>query len=152
MLKYIIICLFFVFVSCNSTHKQEIGGSNKESNFNAMEKDTLITYDIEGISTEGAETVVNYVNGNIAKSVTNIYGETGKATIIYEFNTDQIKVSETKYSYKTGIEKVRSNEDIQLDYKISYFIDFKGSLVGKEILDRIDIFEEFKEAVPFKLE
>lgn len=151
MMKYIIVCLSFVIVSCNFSHKQEMGSVNNKSDFSTMAKDTLITYDIEGISTEGAGTKVNYVNGKITKSVTSIYGETGQATIIYEFETDKIKVLETKYSYKSGIENVKSDEDMQLDYEISYFIDFKGNLLGKEIPDRIDIFKEFKEAVPFEL-
>ena len=150
-MKYIIVCLSFVIVSCNFSHKQEMGSVNNKSDFSTMAKDTLITYDIEGISTEGAGTKVNYVNGKITKSVTSIYGETGQATIIYEFETDKIKVLETKYSYKSGIENVKSDEDMQLDYEISYFIDFKGNLLGKEIPDRIDIFKEFKEAVPFEL-
>ena len=91
------------------------------------------------------------MNGKIAKSVTNIYGETGQSTIIYEFDTDKIKVSETKYSYKTDIKKVRSDKDMLLDYNISYFIDFKGNLIGKEMSDRIDIFKKFAEVVPFEL-
>lgn len=74
--------------------------AQENSTYNILPgKDTLITYNIEDISTEGAEAKVNYVNGKIAKSVTNIYGETGQSTIIYEFDTDKIKVSETKYSY-----------------------------------------------------
>ena len=61
------------------------------------------------------------------------------------------KVFETKYFYKTELENVKSDEDMQLDYEISYFIDFKGNLIGKEIPGRIDIFNEFKEIVPFEL-
>lgn len=140
-----------MIVACNFSHKQEMGGVINKSDFSKVTKDTLITYDIEGISAEGAETKVNYVNGKITKCVTSIYGETGQAKIIYEFGADKIKVLETKYSYKSGIENVKSDEDMQLDYEISYFIDFKGNLLGKEIPDRIDIFKEFKEAIPFEL-
>lgn len=151
MIKYIIVCLSFVILSCNFAHKQEMGSVNNNSDFSVVAKDTLITYDIEGISTEGAGAKVNYVNGKISKSVTSIYGETGQAKIIYEFETDKIKVLETKYSYKSGIENVKSDEDMQLDYEISYFIDFKGNLMGKEIPERIDIFKEFQGVVPFEL-
>lgn len=151
MLKYIIACLCFVIVSCNFTHKQEMESASNNSDFRSVVKDTLITYDIEGISAEGAEAKVNYVNGKIFKSVTSIYGETGQATIIYEFEMDKIKVLETKYSYKSEIENVKSNKDMRLDYEIGYFIDFKGNLIGKEIPDRIDIFKEFEEAIPFEL-
>lgn len=151
MMKYIIICLSFVIVSCNFTHEQEMGNVNHKSDFSIVTKDTLIAYDIEGISTEGAVAKVNYVNGRITKSITSIYAGTWQATIIYKFETDKIKVLETKYFYKTEIENVKSDEDMQLDYEISYFIDFKGNLIGKEISERIDIFKEFQEVVPFEL-
>lgn len=150
MLKYIIFCLSIVIISCNFNHKQEVGSVNNKSDF-TVANDTLITYEIEGISKEGTGAKVNYVNGKITKSVTSIYGETGQATIIYEFKTEKIKVLETKYYYKSEIENIKSNEDMQLDYEISYFIDFKGNPIGEEIPDRIDIFKEFKEAVPFEL-
>jgi hypothetical protein len=127
-----------------------VGSVNNKSDF-TVANDTLITYEIEGISKEGTGAKVNYVNGKITKSVTSIYGETGQATIIYEFKTEKIKVLETKYYYKSEIENIKSNEDMQLDYEISYFIDFKGNPIGEEIPDRIDIFKEFKEAVPFEL-
>lgn len=57
----------------------------------------------------------------------------------------------SKYFYKTELENVKSDEDMQLDYQISYFIDYKENLIGKEIPDRIDIFKEFKGVVPFEL-
>lgn len=151
MMKYIIVCLSFVIVSCKFSSKQEIGSINNKSDFSKVEKDTILTYDIEGISAEGAEAKVNYANGKITKSVTSIYGETGQATITYEFDTDKIKVLEIKYAYNTTIENVKSDKDMKLDYEISYFIDFKGNLIGKAIPDRIDIFKEFKDAVPFEL-
>lgn len=151
MMKYIIVCLSFVIVSCKFSSKQEMGSINNKSDFSKVAKDTIITYDIEGVSAEGAGAKVNYVNGKITKSVTSIYGETGQATITYEFDTDKIKVLETKYSYKTTIENVKSDKYMKLDYEISYFIDFKGNLIGKEIPDRIDIFKFFKNAVPFEL-
>lgn len=151
MMKYIIICLSFVIVSCKFSSKQEMRSINNKSDFSKVVKDTIITYDIEGISAEGVGAKVNYVNGKISTSVTSIYGETGQATITYEFDTDKIKVLETKYSYKTMIENVQSDKNMKLDYEISYFIDFKGNLTGKEIPNRIDIFKEFKDAVPFEL-
>lgn len=150
-MKYIIVCLFFVIVSCNFAHKKEMGSVNNKSDFSVVAQDTLITYDIEVISTEGAGAKVNYVNNRITKSIIGIYAGTWQATIIYEFEMDKIKVFETKYFYKTELENVKSDEDMQLDYEISYFIDFKGNLIGKEIPGRIDIFNEFKEIVPFEL-
>ena len=113
--------------------------------------ETSITYNIEGISSEGAEAKVTYVNGKISKSITSIYGETGQATIIYEFGDEKIKVLETKYSYKSRIEEVGSDSDMSLDYRISYFIDYDGKVVGAEAPEHIDIFREFQRVVPFEL-
>jgi hypothetical protein len=151
MLNYITIIFCLFLVSCNFAQKQETIQSADKSDFYRIPKDTLITYEIEDISTEGTGTEVNYVNGKITKSITNIYAGTWQASVIYEFGTDKIKVLETKYYYKTGIENVKSDEDMQLDYEISYFIDYSGNLIGKSISNRIDIFQEFKEVVPFEL-
>lgn len=113
--------------------------------------ETSITYNIEGISSEGAEAKVNYVNGKISKSITTVYGETAQATIIYEFGAEKIKVLETKYSYKRMLEDVESDNDMSLDYRISYFIDYDGKVVGAEAPEHIDIFREFQRVVPFEL-
>jgi hypothetical protein len=149
MIKYIIFCLFLA--SCNFSPKQVTEKKSDKVNITTVPQDTLVSYSIEGISAEGAESKVSYQKGNIVKSVTNIYGETGQASIVYKFEANRIKVLETKYYYKTEIENVKLDEDMQLDYEISYFIDFKGNIIGKEIPNRIDIFKEFKEVVPFKL-
>jgi len=147
----IIVCLSFVTVSCSPSNKQETGSVNNNSDAYTIVKDTLITYNIEGISTEGTGAVVNYVNGKITKSIIYIYAGTWQASIIYEFEKNRIKVLETKYSYKTELENVTSDEDMQLDYETSYFIDFKGKVIGLPIQERIDIFQEFKATVPFDL-
>lgn len=118
---------------------------------NRATNETSITYDIEGISSEGAEAKVTYVNGKISRSITTIYGETEQATIIYEFGAEKIKVLETKYSYKSKIEEVESDSDLSLDYKISYFINYNGEIVGAEAPEHIDIFQEFQRVVPFEL-
>lgn len=113
--------------------------------------ETSITYNIEGISSEGAEAKVTYVNGKISKSITSIYGETGQATIIYEFGAEKIKVLEYKYSYKSRIGDVESDRDLSLEYRISYFINYDGKVVGGEAPEHIDIFQEFRRVVPFEL-
>ena len=114
--------------------------------------ETSITYNIEGISSEGAEAKVTYVNGKISKSITSIYGETGQATIIYEFGAEKIKVLEYKYSYKSRIGDVESDRDLSLEYRISYFINYDGKVVGGEAPEHIDIFQEFRRVVPFELQ
>ena len=41
-------------------------------------KDTIISYDLENISSEGTEAIVTYKNRIATKAIINIYGETGK--------------------------------------------------------------------------
>ena len=67
------------------------------------------------------------------------------------FEKYKIRVSETKYTYKSQIENVTSSNDMKLEYKVNYFIDFNGRIIGEEVPYRIDIFKKFKEKVPFKL-
>jgi hypothetical protein len=138
----------FIILGCSNGQQENLIMENQR----LVQKDTIIIYDIESISTEGAEAKVSYVNGKITKSITSIYASTWQMSIEYDFQKDKIKVLESKYSYKTEIENVRSNEDMNLDYEISYFIDFEGKIIGKSVSDRIDIFEEFKAIVPFELE
>ena len=95
------------------------------------------------------EAKVTYVNGKISRCITTVYGETGQATIIYEFGAENIKVLETKYSYKSRIEEVDADADLSLDYQISYLINYDGKVVGSEAPEHIDIFQEFQRVVPF---
>lgn len=147
----LIIVLPFLIISCNQNQEKQTKDFNLELRNSSIPKDTLITYNINKISTEGAEAKVNYKNGRIIKSVTNIYAETWQASIYYKFLKDKIEVIESKYLYNTEIKNVKSLDDMQLDYKITYFIDFNGNLLEKKNIKRLDIFNEFKEVVPFKL-
>lgn len=152
MLKYtIVVSLSFGIVSCNFKNKQERKKINNNSQHNTIVKDTLITYDIEGISAEGAECIASYRNGKVVKCSTNVYGETGQATIVYQFESNRIKVSETKYSYRKELENLKFDEDMRLDYKKSYLIDFKGNIIGQPIQVRTDIFQEIETTVRFEL-
>ena len=152
MMKHIImVYLCFIFISCHFSSKQEIGSVNGKSDLSGVAKDTLITYNLEGISTECAEANVNYMNGIINKSIIYIYAGTWQATIVYEFEENKIKVLETKYSYNVEIDNVKADKDMQIDYKRSYFIDFNGNLLGNEFSERIDVFKEFEDVVPLKL-
>lgn len=147
----LIIVLSFLIISCNQNQEKQTKDFNLGLRNSSISKDTLITYNINKISTEGAEAKVNYKNGRIIKSVTNIYAGTWQASIYYKFLKDKIEVIESKYLYNTEIENVKSLDDMRLDYKITYFIDFNGNLLEKKNINRLDIFNEFKEVVPFKL-
>jgi hypothetical protein len=150
MLRYIVLGL--VFVSCNYARKQETMRNSDEYESHVIVKDTIIIYGIEGISAEGAEAKVQYVEDKIASATISIYGETGQASVAYKFKQAKIEVLEIQYSYKSGIENVKSNKDMKLERKLTYFIDFEGNFIGDSMPNRIDIFQKFKEEVPFHLE
>jgi hypothetical protein len=149
-----IISLFMI--SCGSNEHQQdksivVKFSNTAETSQLMKKDTIIVYDIEGISSEGAAAKTKYEKGKIQESTINIYGETGQARINYIFSSNQIDVKEQVFSYKTELENVNSKEDMILEKELFYSMDLNGVPLGKVDKDRIDIFQEFKEVVPFKL-
>lgn len=151
----VILLLYLLLNSCHSNEqsKNELVNNLPRSNKTIYEnkRDTIINYDIQGVSSEGAEAKVSYINGKIRKSVVNIYGETGQANIVYIFLNNRIIVTEKKYAYKTLLADVHSSKDIIPGKEISYILDFNGKPIGKRDADRIDIFSEFKKAVPFEL-
>ena len=90
--------------------------------------DTIITYDIDNLSSEGAETHVLYKGGKIKESTVYVY------------------VREQTYLYQdTSLNKVDTLNVVR------YKIDYRGRVVGKKLSQYADIFEEFKRAVPFIL-
>lgn len=147
-MRYAFFCL--LLVEC--THA-DIGAkyTAKATGYQTEQKDTTITYDIEAISTEGARAEVYYVKGKISKSTTTIYGEMGRASVVYVFEKDRIKVSETQYVYPAHVVDLKPDSEIRVSRQRSYYIDFDGKLIGEPVPDRIDIFEEFKNTVAFKL-
>ncbi len=124
-------------------HKTQIDNTARE---------TSVVYAIEGISTEGAEAKVYYLDSRIKEAHIDIYGETGKTEVAYFFNQNDIDVVETVYLYKKMITDVKSHDDINLEYELKYKIDYDGKRigVGKQI-NYTDIFSNFKEVVPFEI-
>ena len=108
--------------------------------------DTTIIYDIDNLSSEGAEARVLYVDGKIKESTTYIYGAGGKTEIEYIFASSFIRVREQTYLYQdTSLNKLDTLNVIR------YKIDYRGNVVGKKLSQYTDMFEEFKRAVPFIL-
>ena len=151
----------YIFLSCGTNEQKKIDNEQKktddinkgvnEQNIPPMKKDTTILYDIEGISAEGAEVTAKYISDKIQESTINVYGETGQAKIIYVFLPNQIKVSEKEFTYKEDLKKVNSEKDIKLKKEITYIIDYNGVPIGNADKERLDIFKEYKKAVPFEL-
>ena len=130
--------------------------------------DTTIIYDIDNLSSEGAEARVLYGDGKIKESTTPpplhskpsklygdgkikesttyIYGAGGKTEIEYIFASNFIRVREQTYLYQdTSLNKLDTLNVIR------YKIDYRGNVVGKRLSRYTDMFEEFKRAVPFIL-
>ena len=137
------ISLLFILFSCakNSVSHQQ----------NAHQKEIIITYGIEEISTEGAEAIVTYRNNKIYQSKTKIYGETGQAELFYQFYPTKIEVVETLYRYPNDLTTVSSPRDFKLQHKITYSMDYEGKILSKTTEEPINIFKEFKKTVPFHL-
>lgn len=113
--------------------------------------DTTINYDLNGISSEGAEAQVKYKKGIIEEGKLIVFGETGKAEILYIFHSDEIKVTEKMFSYKSNFSQINSISDINIVSEKEYFIDFDGIPKEITIKKRLDFFKEFRDNVPFIL-
>lgn len=116
-----------------------------------LQLDTMITYDLEDISTEGGEAAVSYMDGRIRNAVLRIFGETGQARISYDFSGDSVLVIEKQYRYTTDIMHVRSDKDIKLDKEFIYKMDRNGTTSGDSLNDRMDIYGDFRKVVPLTL-
>ena len=113
--------------------------------------DTVISYDIMDVSLEGSEANVHYIKGRIRDVKWEIFGETGQATIYYNFLPNgTVKVREKRSSYDSGMQYVRSDKDMHLKKIIEYQLDTNGVLLSKT-KDIMSVFEEFKKVVPLDL-
>jgi len=153
MKKIVFISLFLILylpLFCNDKIQSVLPHDRNTTIVN----DTIVKeYFIDAISTEGTGATVKYVDGKIAESLIEIYGEMGQVKINYSFLGDSIKVDEKQYSYKTHyFMYVETSDDIVLDKELTYYLDMDGNIIGTPVEDRINIFKEFKETVPFELE
>ncbi|WP_133177561.1 hypothetical protein [Chitinophaga parva] len=120
---------------------------------NIRSTDTTVSFSIDGLSSEGSEASVHYVNGRISTAKWSIFGETGQLFIEYKFLTDgTVKASEKKYEYKTDLTSVSSDSDMELISSFCCTLDTNGILRSKpNARGFVDVFAAFKKAVPFEL-
>ncbi len=151
-MKIILIFLSLTLASCNTKD------SNKPSSVkiitqknDVIKKDTVITYSIDGISSEGTEAKVTYKKQKIYESKINIYGETGQSELVYRFSPKNIEVTENSYKYKGDLKSVNSKDDLILSNTVKYYIDYTGKVLSDNPKEYIDIFKKFKDSVPFEL-
>lgn len=137
-MKYFVFFIVLLTISSCNYNKKMTPINNRH--------DTIITYDIDNLSSEGAETHVLYKGGKIKESTVYVYGAGGKMEIKYIFYRNFIDVREQTYLYQdTSLNKVDTLNVIR------YKIDYRGRVVGKKLSQYADIFEEFERAVPFIL-
>lgn len=143
-----------ISVSNNGVGSQK---GNQNTYLDSIKKELLIlrkkTWDtlkykfyLENIGTEGNEGVAYYLNDSLIKVQIEVYTSMWRYCINYTINPKMIEVIETTYN----ISRVNSDKD-ELINNIKYTIDFNGKLLGKTDKERIDIFQQFKEVVPFEL-
>lgn len=115
--------------------------------------DTVVYYNIEGLSSEGAEEEVFYTSaGDIGSAKIRIYGCSGQSRIEMTFDKSHIKVKEKTYFYEKPLSEIESEEDIHLKSELEYTMDYNGNLLNKKPdLDHIDIFPVFRKVIPFKI-
>ncbi|MGL4630065.1 MAG: hypothetical protein ACRCVT_02570 [Leadbetterella sp.] len=144
--------IFSLLISCgNYEHKWVKNTEIQQGRGVSIVKDSTILYDLENVSSEGAEAIVKYVNNKIKESTVLIYGETRQAKVIYTFTPGLIKVSETEFVYNKELAKVSSEEDMKVKREFTYTIDFNGNIIGNNDKEKVEIFKEFKKVVPFEI-
>jgi hypothetical protein len=170
MSNYVLIGLFALFCSClrqeakesknivarDTTFENKQTISQKEVvniNLDSIKKKILVSnassldtvkyqFSLEDVGTEGNEGTAYYLNDSIQKVEINIYTSMWKIYVLYLFDNTNIKVTERTYNIYDNIELIKS---------FSYTMDFNGIPLEKVDSDRIDIFQELKNAVPFEL-
>lgn len=168
-----IVAIGLLLLSCNDTTKQHHFENGEDSvvsfdtlvnNLDSSPKknmpiifstgvaDTVISFSIEGLSSEGSEIKAHYINDTITEAQWDIFGETGKTSIKYDFfKNGNIQATERQYSYKVQISDVKSPNDITLKDSISYLFDTSG--IVKTVIDKgfTDVYADFKAKVPLVL-
>ncbi len=170
---YVLIGLFALFCSCSGQKtkeknivvydtafesKQTI--SQKEVvniNLDSIKKKILVSiasssdtvkyqFSLEDVGTEGNEGVAYYFNDSLRNAEIEIYTSMWRYHIQYYFSEKKIKVVENTYNISNG----SSNKTESIKHT-DYTIDYTGKPIGNADKERLDIFQEFKKAVPFEL-
>lgn len=113
--------------------------------------DTTIVYSIEGLSAEGSEVTVRYVNKIIRDAVWIIYGETGRREITYMFFDGFVKAIDKTYQFRTHFSEVNSSDDVSLKDSISYTLDFEGHIRTPVKVGFVNLYPDLKDSIPFAL-
>ena len=141
------------FISCGGPINSDKVQSRKENiNDLSRNRDTIIVYNVDDISSEGAEAKAFYRNNKIVKSDISIFGETGQIKIVYSFLDDTINVKEKQFKYSNGIEDANASGGMFLIKEFNYKLSVSGTAITHIDSGATNIFKEFTKIVPFKIE
>jgi len=113
--------------------------------------DSVITYDIGGLSLEGGEATARYIKGQLSQCVLLLAGETGQRKLVYTFTGDSVKVEEEQYSFEEGILMSDNDNKLQLDTTLHYTMDTTGKLRGPAPVGFTDVFADMRKVVRMRL-
>ncbi|MEQ1675668.1 MAG: hypothetical protein ABL876_03130 [Chitinophagaceae bacterium] len=130
-------------LSCNTGESKDPGSSKdtagttidsaltiKDDINISLECDTTVKYEIEDISSEGAEANACYRNNSIYQCRVVVFGAGGRADLQYNFNDSVVMVKEYLYKYSKPLAEIKNDTDIHLSDSLFYTLDKKS---GKAI-------------------
>jgi len=104
-------------------------------------------FSLEDVGTEGNEGTAYYLKDSIRQIEIGIGTSMMIYDLLYVFEKPYIIVTEQTYN----ITNVYSGGERELTKTLSYSTDWNGIPINNVDTDRVDIFQELKEAVPFVL-
>lgn len=160
--------LFFLFVffnSCRSNDNNKLKSNNNDNNNTekslvksktenkSLECDTTIHYDLENISSEGAEAQVCYINHKINRAQVVIYGASGRVENSYLFKTSFVEVIERNFRYDKPMSEIKSDNDVKLSDSTNYILSLDdGKIIkGKSNNQASEIYKVFLKTVPLTI-
>ena len=142
---FIFLSMLIFFLACNENKNDS---KNLFDYKHEIKQDTIIRYDFEGVSSEGAVAKVRYKKNQINSANVIIYGESGKAELQLLFSEKYIKVNESVYMYKKNISEIATNDDIILISTSVYKLKDEGVLIGVAKDRQVDIFDDVIKQIP----
>ena len=167
-LKFFIVSL--LFLSCNNLGSSDKSMTDSNGTTN-VGKDTIATivimdtskvanqdkcdktikYNLEDISSEGAEVEACYFEKKINKAKIIIYGSFGRVEISYSFLNGVIIAEECTYKYLKSLSEVNSEKDIKLESTVQYTLSINGKIINGKSVNAEEIYKSFIEVVPLKI-
>lgn len=148
---FICCCLLLLIVAACGDTKTKVAENAPAIISADHADDSVITYDIEGLSLEGGEATARYTKGQLRQCVLLLAGETGQRKLIYTFSGDSVKVEEEHYSFEEGILMSDNDNKLQLDTTFHYTLDTTGKARGPAPAGFTDVFAGMKKVVKMRI-